>query len=318
MCPILRPVAVGFIFSFGILLTSCNRDPQVQKQKYYNKALDLLKKGRVDSAKLELLNALKIDQLYAEADCTLAEIYFREKNYKQSYALLQQALHGNQDYLPAHRGMAQFDRLMGKLPDAQKELELVLDHTPDDIDTLMNLGRLEALQNNSKDAEGTFNRVLELQPGHVGALLSLASVNEDFKDLASAERFLKLALEKNPRSVPVYLTLIRFYLVTRRPADAEALFPQALKETNDIEILEAQDGYYEGAHRLDEAEAVIRKIQASHAKGLMQPQPPPRVDGSAGAHAPPRRSPRCAPRCRRRSCPSGGAASRSLEPYPNQ
>src|SRR5580658_4302423 len=102
--------------------------------------------------------------------------------------------------MPAHKGLAQFYRMSGKLPEAEKELELVLEHTPDDIETLMNVGTLQALQKKSKDAEGTFNRVLELQPNHVGALLGLASVSKEVNDLPAAERYLKLALEKNPRS----------------------------------------------------------------------------------------------------------------------
>ncbi len=127
----------------------------------------------------------------------LAEIQFREKNYKQAYSLLQQALHSKPDFLPAHKGLAQIYRISGRLADAQKELELVLDQTPNDLDTLMNVGTLQALQRNSKDAEGSFNRVLELQPNHVGALMALASVRREANDVPGAERFLKLALEKN-------------------------------------------------------------------------------------------------------------------------
>jgi tetratricopeptide (TPR) repeat protein len=255
-----------FTLALGTLFTACNRDPQVQKQKYYSKGLEYLKKGKVNDARLQLLNALKIDPNFAEAGSLLAEIRFREKNYNQAYSLLQQAVHAKPDYLPAHKGLAQLYRLYGKIPEAQKELEIVLEQTPDDIETLVNVGTLQALQKKTKDAEGTFNRVLELQPGHVGALLALASVSRDAKDLPAAERFLKLALEKNPRSVPVYLALFKFYITTGRPADVEPLFPQALKDTNNnIQILDAQDGFYEGSDRLPEAEAVVTKIQTSHA-----------------------------------------------------
>jgi len=249
----------------GILFTACNRDPQVQKQKFYNKGLEYLKKGRVNDARLQFLNALKIDPKFPEAASTLAEIQFRAKDYRQAYSLLQQAVHAKADFLPAHKGLAQLYKLTGKLPEAQKELEIVLQHSPDDIDTLMNLGTIQTLQNRPKDAEGSFNRVLELQPDHVGALLALASVSRETKDLPSAERFLKLALEKNAASVPVYLALFKFYITTGRSAEAEALFPRALANTNNsVQILEAQDGYYEGSTRLPEAEAVVVKIQASH------------------------------------------------------
>ena len=261
----LHPRSLCLTLVLGILFTACNRDPQVQKQKFYNKGLEYLKKGRVNDARLQFLNALKIDPKFPEAASTLAEIQFRAKDYRQAYSLLQQAVHAKADFLPAHKGLAQLYKLTGKLPEAQKELEIVLQHSPDDIDTLMNLGTIQTLQNRPKDAEGSFNRVLELQPDHVGALLALASVSRETKDLPSAERFLKLALEKNAASVPVYLALFKFYITTGRSAEAEALFPRALANTNNsVQILEAQDGYYEGSTRLPEAEAVVVKIQASH------------------------------------------------------
>jgi tetratricopeptide (TPR) repeat protein len=253
-------------FALVFLFTSCNRDPQVQKQKFFNRGLEYLKAGKVNDARLQFLNALRIDPNFAEAASILAEIQFREKNYKQAYSLLLQALHSKPDFVPAHKGLAQLYRISGRLPEAQKELELVLDQTPDDLDTLMNVGTLQALQKKSKDAEGSFNRVLELQPNHVGALMALASIRRDANDLPGAERFLKLALEKNQRSVPVYLALFKFYITTGNSAAMEPLFPQALKDTNNnIQILDAMDGFYEGSNRLSEAETIVKKIQATHA-----------------------------------------------------
>jgi tetratricopeptide (TPR) repeat protein len=260
-----RPLVLAFVL--GFLLTSCNRDPQVQKQKFYSKGMEYLQKGKINDARLQFLNALKIDPNFAEAASVLAEIQFREKNYKQAYSLLQQALRAKPDLLPAHKGLAQLYRISGRLPEAQKELETVLEQTPDDIDTLLNLGLVQALQKKSKDAEGNFNRVLELQPNHVAALMALATMKRDANDLPGAERFLKLALEKNPRSVPIYLALFKFYITTGNSASMEPLFPQALKDTNNnIQILEAIDGFYEGANRLGEAEAIVRKMQAAHSK----------------------------------------------------
>jgi tetratricopeptide (TPR) repeat protein len=261
----LRTLTLSLALVLSTLFAGCSRNPQVRKQKFYNKGLEYLKKGSVNEARLQFLNALQIDPKYAEAASVLAEIQFRNKNYQQAYALLQRALDAKPEFLPARKGMAQLYRLSGKLLEAQKELEFVLEQTPDDIETLMNLGTLQAMQKKSKDAEGTFNRVLELQPNHVGALLALSAVSRETNDLPAAERFLKLALEKNPRSVPVYLALFKFYITTGRSTDLEPLFPQALKDTNsNIQILAAQDGFYEGANRLAEAEAVVNKIQTSH------------------------------------------------------
>jgi len=249
----------------GILLAACNRDPSVRKQKYYDKATELLQKGKVQEAALELRNALKIDPNFVEAANILAEIQFRQRNYKEAYTLLQQVVAVKPDYLPARKGLMQLYRLSGKLSEAQSEAEYILDRSPDDIDTLLGLGGILSAQKKPKDAEGALSRILELQPNHVLALMTLASLRKDNEDLPGAERYLKLALARNPRSITVYLALIKFYLGNGRFADVEPLFSQALKVSNNrIEVLEAQLGYYEGAKKFEQAEAVIRKIQSLH------------------------------------------------------
>jgi tetratricopeptide (TPR) repeat protein len=211
------------------------------------------------------MNALQIDPKFAEAANVLAEIEFRQGNYRKAYSLLQQAIAAKPDYLPPHRGMAQVYRLSGKLADAQNELQFILDRSPDDIDALLNLGALQARQKQLADAEGTLNRVLELQPNQVSALVALGSVKKDAHDLPAAERYYKLAVDKNPQSVAAHLALIQFYITTARPAEAEPLFSQALRMSgNNVLVLDAQLGYYEGLRKFAEAEAVAQTIQAGH------------------------------------------------------
>ncbi len=97
-------------------------------------------------------------------------------------------------------------------------------------------------------------------------MVALATIKRDAHDLPAAERYLKLTVDKNPRSVPAQLTLIKFYITTGRAAEAEPLFSQALRmSNNNVVVLEAQAGYYEGLKKYVEAEKVAKKIQSSHA-----------------------------------------------------
>jgi len=254
------------VLSAGIVLAACNRDPQVRKQKFYSHGLALLQKGKVKEAAIEFRNALQIDANFAEAANVLAEIQFRQGDYRHAYSLLLQAVKAKPDYLPAHKGLVQIYELGGKLAEAKQEIDVILEHSPDDIDALLNLGAIQKRQKKLSDAEGTFQRVLKLQPGHVAASLALASVKKDENDLPAAERYLKLALEKNPQSVPVSLALLKFYILAGREAEAESLFSQALSASNNnVEILDAQLGYCLGRRKFAEAEQVAGKIQSSHA-----------------------------------------------------
>ncbi len=248
-----------------LLLAGCIHNPQARKEKFYNHGLQLVQKGKSRQAAIEFRNALRIDPNFVEAASSLAELEFRERNYRQAYSLLLQAVKAKPDYLPPHKGLAQIYRLAGKLVEAKQETDYVLERAPEDIDALFNLGIIQAQESKPTEAEETFNRILTLQPRHAGALLALASVSKDRQDSAGAEHYLKLALERNPRSVVVYLALLKFYISSGRFTDAEPLFSQAINATDgSTEILDAQLGYYEGRGKLAEAEGVARKIQSSH------------------------------------------------------
>ena len=255
---------VSFVCGVMLLAGACNRDPQVQKQKRFGKAVEFLKKGNFAKAQIELHNALKLDPNFVEAANVLAELDARQGNYREAYVLLQRAEKAKPDYLPVRKGLVKLYRLSGKVAEAQEEIEFILNLTPDDTDTLFDLGTLQISQKKLADAEGTFNRILEIQPGHVRALLALASVRQQSQDATGAERYLRLALERNPRSVAVYLSLIKFLVLNHRP-EVEAVFAQALKVSdNNVEILEAEEGYYEGLGRTRDAEAVAGQIQSLH------------------------------------------------------
>ncbi len=210
-----------------LLLGGCNRDPQVQKQKYFSRAMALLKKGEPAKAQLELRNALKLDGDFVEAANILAELDARQWNYREAYYLLQRAEKAKPEYLPVHRGLSKLYRLSGKTAEAERELEFILERAPDDTDALFDLGALQISQKKLTDAEGTFNRILEIQPSHVRALLALASVRQQDRDQPGTERYLRLALERNPRSIAVYLSLIKFLIVNRPSRGRVSLCPSS-------------------------------------------------------------------------------------------
>ena len=62
---------------FAIFLTSCSRDPQARKQKYFASGQRYFEKGKYGEAAIEFLNAVKIDPKFAEGHHQLAESYLR-------------------------------------------------------------------------------------------------------------------------------------------------------------------------------------------------------------------------------------------------
>lgn len=255
--------ALFVLTAFCCLLIACN--PSVRKQKFYNRGIEFLEKGKPKQAILEFRNALQIDPTYPEANNALAEVLFRQGGQQEAYELLKRALAAHRNYLPARKGLAQIYRISGKLPEAEAEIRLVLATTPNDVDALMMLGLIQQRQDRIKDAEATFGRVLEIRFNHVDAILALASLKQEAADLPAAERYLKLALERDPASIPGNLSLISFYITRGRPDEAESLFSEALRITNNTpEILLAQANYYIEFKQIPKAEAVVRMVHSLH------------------------------------------------------
>ena len=59
------------------LLSSCSRDPNVRKQKYFQSGQSYFVKGMYREAAIEYSNAIQIDSSYAEAHHQLAETYLK-------------------------------------------------------------------------------------------------------------------------------------------------------------------------------------------------------------------------------------------------
>src|SRR5271166_5256635 len=74
---ILTLIATGF--------TACSRDPNVRKQRYFHSGQRYFEKGKYREAGIEFVNAIKIDQNYADAHYQLAQTYLMIQQPLQAY-----------------------------------------------------------------------------------------------------------------------------------------------------------------------------------------------------------------------------------------
>ena len=153
----------------GALLTACNRDPEVRKQKYYDSGMKYLEQSKLDEATIQFRNALKIDPEFAEAGTMLGQVHFRRREYREAYQAFQDAVQAQPEYLPARKAIAGLYLTGGKFSEAQQDAEHVLERSPDDPEALLLLANSQAYQENYQEAEATLNRLLEIMPGHTGA-----------------------------------------------------------------------------------------------------------------------------------------------------
>jgi|ERR1019366_2254216 Tfp pilus assembly protein PilF len=76
---------LSFPLIVSLLLSSCSRDPNVRKQKYFQTGQRYFEKGKYPEAAIEFVNAIKIDPAYAEAHHQLAETYLKLQQGQRAY-----------------------------------------------------------------------------------------------------------------------------------------------------------------------------------------------------------------------------------------
>jgi predicted O-linked N-acetylglucosamine transferase (SPINDLY family) len=130
---------------------------------------------------------------------------------------------GEAQTLRAARDLAQD----GRIDDARRIAEAMLQRSPDDADALEFLGRLELRAANAEAAARSFSRLVESHParppGHIGlALVEQARGNHD-----GAIAHFRQALALDPRRYDLLVRLGRSLLSRGSPAEAEPCFRAA-------------------------------------------------------------------------------------------
>ena len=69
----------------GVLLLGCTRDPNVQKQKYFQSGAQYLQSGKYREAAIEFQNAIQIDPRFVQAHYQLAQTYLKESLWNSAY-----------------------------------------------------------------------------------------------------------------------------------------------------------------------------------------------------------------------------------------
>lgn len=143
--------------------------------------------GRVREAVEEAQDALKTDPNDLNARRVLARIYTQEIGDAQANHI--------------DEGMARR---------AVEQYKIITEKDPQDVDSLIMLGRLDRVLEDSVDAEAAFKKVLQIDPSNEDAVTGLASVYSDRGDAKDASDLLEKLTQKNP-SPRAYLNLATNY-----------------------------------------------------------------------------------------------------------
>src|SRR5271167_4247852 len=162
------PLVVSLLFS------SCSRDPNVRRQKYFQSGQRYFEKGKYREAAIEFVNAIKIDPGYAEAHHQLAETYFQLQKGQDAYQELARTVELQPENYQARIELANLLILGHDLPQAQEQTDLLLQKLPNDPVVHSLVSSLLAGQGNLSGAIEEMRKAVALDPGRWVLHLQLA------------------------------------------------------------------------------------------------------------------------------------------------
>ena len=279
--------------------TACSRDPNVRKHKYFEDGERYYAAGKYREAEIEFVNAIQIDQNYADAHYRLAQtdlklnqptrafqeliktIDLQPENYLARIDLTRLLIAEGQlqlgkehlDWLlknrpndPKVHGMAA-DLLSaqgeakGAILEAQKAIEL----SPADGALYLRLALLQLKDGQSDAAERNFKKAVELDPESLTAWLTMGTYHQGRGWYGQAEQELNRAVAVAPKDPQPRIALLQLYMVQGRRAEAEQFAKQVKHDFSDNPVgYRVLGDFYILAGDLDKAVAEYAALDREH------------------------------------------------------
>jgi len=166
-----------------------------------------------------------------------------------------QGLSTHEPHLEAARSLIR----QGKLPEAEKEIQAVLDSGHDCYDARALLGLIRFHQNRPADSLAEFTRAAEFQKPSAGVLTVVALDYVKLDDLASADKWISAAIRMEPADAIAWRYLGGIRYGENRFDDAIKAYQECLKlHPEDVPAEDGLGRSMEGLNREDEAGAAYR------------------------------------------------------------
>ncbi len=192
------------------------RDPVVG----YAWAESLAKAGDLKHAS-EVLAAYQSGTLSNEALFLVGRLWIDIGDYDRAISTLRQVLASDPDFPKAHFAIALADIHAEKWGDAGVELNAELAKHPGDVETMYNLGFVDAQESKNDAAMKLFQQVIAKKPDYADAQYQIGKLLMDQNNPQKAVTYLEAAARLSPDKAYVHYQLQMAYRKLARTADAE-------------------------------------------------------------------------------------------------
>jgi len=268
---VVRLLVVGLVIT--VLFTGCSRDPNIRKQKYLESGDRYFDKGKYNEAKIQYLNALKLDPRFAQARFKLGETYLKLGNGFQAFQELSQVVDVTPDNYQAHIDLANL--LVGnsrnpdgsinndRLKQARTHLDLLREKQTQNPKVFQAWADYYAAESNVGAALQELQKAIAADPNRSESYLDLALLQLRSNLLDQAEANFKKAAQLDPKATNAQLALGGFYQERNRLPEAEQQFKHAIElAPKDPAPREALVRLYMSQGKKAEAETLLKQAKS--------------------------------------------------------
>lgn len=193
------------------------------------------------------------------------EAYLKEAKYQEASIEFRNAIQLDDKVAAAHWGLSRAYEGLQRGPEAFQELKRTVDLDPNNLEAKAKLGTIYLGASKGRteliaEAEKLAKEILQKDPNYIEGHILMGSVlfaqNQPDKALAA----LNHAVELDTKRVESYLSLARFYVVSKDQAKAEEIFKRAISINNNSALAHTEYGkFLVQLNRLPDAETELKK-----------------------------------------------------------
>lgn len=272
-----------------LALVSCNRDPEVAKQRYLESGNKYFANGKFKEARIMYKDAIQKDRLFGPAYYKLGLTAIKLSSLNEAVGALRRSVElikpENPEYWDSVVKLSEIYLLVGKGQNQKQYLEEVkvfaeklLQRDPKSFDghrltADLNLAwSLESFRTAKKEegskfldtAIAEYNLANTIKPGDQGVMMQLARANASLGRFPEAEKLFRGVIENDKSYQPPYTELYRILVLQKRSKEGEQLLKDAFQAApKQFGYLTTLALHYSGEGRTNEMTATLQQIKAN-------------------------------------------------------
>lgn len=224
----MRNKNILLLFACVSFLQGCG-DSAERSGEYLTSAKAYYEKENYNKAKLELRNALQIDDKLAEAYYYFALVSEKEKNWKEMFNGLTQAIKLDPENHEARLKLAKLYLLGGNVDQANSEIDFLLKSRADDPNVIALKGVIFLKQGDTASALAEAKKTLAIDSKHIDSIGLIVGVYLAQKDYAAAEKEVNKALVNIPDNLALYVLKLQVHLKSENVQLVEQGYQEIIK-----------------------------------------------------------------------------------------